>query len=174
MKLRERDLEIEFTDAIDALVFDQMDKAIPGFHGLAEMHRVDFIVEFDDDIIFVEVKDPSNPMASAKGLRKFHDALQDGTLGSTFASKFIDSFLYRWAEDKVNKPIHYLGLVTLDSELLSSLSDEILKKIPPMGRTLPRWKRSLVGNCQLFNIETWNNEFPKWPVSRLVSTEAKT
>ncbi len=173
MKLRERDLEIEFTDAIDGLVFDQMKPKQPNFHGVSEMHRVDFVVEFDEAIIFVEIKDPCNPNAQARGLKKFKKELNDGTLSSTFASKFIDSFFYRWAEDKLSKSVHYLCLVTLDAELLPNFSDEIAKKIPSVNKTSNRWQRHPVGTCQVFNIETWNENFPKWPVSRLVLIAVK-
>ena len=58
MKLNERDIEIDFTDAIDAFVFDQMQSDQPNYHGIGEMHRVDFVVEFVDAIVFVEIKDP--------------------------------------------------------------------------------------------------------------------
>ena len=68
MKLRERDLEIDFTNAIDAIVFDQMKEDQPGYHGIGQMHRVDFVVELEEAILFVEVKDPGNPKAQAEGL----------------------------------------------------------------------------------------------------------
>lgn len=168
MKLRERDLEIDFTNAIEGAVFDQMKPHLPDYHGIDEMHRVDLVVEFDEAIVFVEIKDPDNPRAQEKGLEKFHAQLNDGTLSSTFASKYVDSFLYRWAEEKIHKPVHYINLVTLDAELLPSFSDEISRRLPPMGKSVPRWKRNLVENCQVFNIETWNENFPKWPVKRLV------
>lgn len=168
MKLRERDLEIDFTNAIDAFIFDQMKANKPNYHGIGEMHRVDFVVELAEAILFVEVKDPGNPKAQAEGLEKFYGELKDGTLGDTFAAKFIDTFLYRWAENHLHKPVHYISLVTFeDSELLPNFSDEIAKKIPPMGKSMPRWKRQLVENCQVFNIELWNQSFPKWPVSRV-------
>ena len=94
MKLRERDLEIDFTNAVDAVVFDQMKADKPHYHGIGQMHRVDFVVELEEAILFVEVKDPGNPKAQAEGLAKFFGELQDGTLGNTFAAKFIDTFLY--------------------------------------------------------------------------------
>jgi len=165
--LWERDLCIDFTDALDGFVFDQMKPTLPNFHGIAVMHRVDFIVELPDAWLFVEVKDPGNPKAQAEGLHKFFTELNNGTLGNTFAGKFMDSFVYRWAEEKTNKPIHYISLVTLDAALLLNLSDEIAKKLPPMGMPTPRWQRQLFANCQVFNIETWNENFPKWPVTRL-------
>lgn len=172
MKLRERDLEIDFTDAIDAIVFDQMKADKPGYHGVGQMHRVDFVVELEKAILFVEVKDLGNPKAQAEGLAKFHGELQDGTLSDTFAAKFIDTFLYRWAEDCLNKPVHYVSLVTLgDSSLLPNFSDEIAKKLPPMGKSVPRWQRQLAENCQVFNIDLWNQSFPKWPATRVAKTK---
>jgi hypothetical protein len=171
-KLRERDIEIDFTNAIDTLVFDQMKVGQPNYHGIGEMHRVDFIVEFDDAILFVEIKDPGNPKAQEEGLQKFHRELNNGTLSSTFASKFIDSFFYRWAEDKLAKEVHYLSLVTLEAEVLPNFSDEIARKLSPFGKSSARWKRHPVQNCQVFNIKTWNENFPKWPVRRLAAAVA--
>lgn len=172
MKLRERDLEIDFTDAIDAIVFDQMKSNQPNYHGIAEMHRVDFVVELEAAILFVEVKDPGNPRAQAEGLEKFFAEVKSGTLGDTFAAKFIDTFLYRWAEERLHKPVHYISLVTFeDSGLLPNFSDEIAKKLPPMGKVMPRWKRRLAENCQVFNIELWNQSFPKWPATRIAPAE---
>ena len=172
MKLIERDLEIDFTNAVDGFVFDQMKPALPNFHGISAMHRVDFVVEFEDAVLFVEVKDPDNPRTQEKGLAKFYAELNDGTLSSTFASKYIDSFVYRWAEDKINKPIHYLSLVTLETALLLNLTDEISKKLPPTGKPVARWKRAFLENCQVFNIETWNENFPRWPVTRITEAAA--
>ena len=120
MTLKEGDLEIQFADAIDGFVFDQMKPHLPNFHGIAEMHRVDFVVELAQAIVFVELKDAGHPKAQSEGLAKFNAELFDGTLSQTFASKFVDSFFYRWGEDQLNKPVHYLSLVTLETPLVVS------------------------------------------------------
>lgn len=167
MKLVERGLAFDFSDALGGFVFDQMQPALPNFHGIGPMHRVDFIVETADAWLFVEVKDPGNPKAQRKGLSKFFQELENGTLGATFAAKFIDTFLYRWAEGKLDKPIHYVCLVTLEPALLANLSDDIARKLPPMGARTPRWQRQLFASCHVFNVETWNENFPKWKVERI-------
>ena len=169
--LSERDLQFNFTDAVDGFVFDQMKPTFPNYHGISAMHRVDFVIELKEVTLFVEIKDPGNPKAQAEGLAEFHAELNDGSLSSTFASKFIDSFVYRWAEDKVDKPIHYISLVTLEAPLLLNLADEIAKKLPPLGKPAARWQRSFIESCQVFNLESWNNNFPKWPVTRISATE---
>ncbi|WP_257265110.1 hypothetical protein [Endozoicomonas sp. ONNA2] len=176
MKLTENDLAIDFTDAIDGgtLVFDQMKPTQPNYHGLSEQHRVDFVVELEEAILFVEVKDPGYPRAQKEGLEKFHNEIENGTLSSTFANKFIDTFFYRWAERKLTKPVHYLSLVTLDLELNANLTDEITAKMPPAGRAVDRWQRSIYENCQVFNLEIWNENFPKWPATRISEVANQT
>jgi hypothetical protein len=166
--LKERDLEFNFSNAIDTIVFDEMkNKTVDNYHGVAEMHRVDFVVELEEHIVFVEVKDPGNPKARHEGLKKFYDRLNDGTLAATFVSKYVESFIYRWAEGRLDKPVHYLSLVTMDEELLCNLTDGIVARMPPMNKTVPRWKKKFVHNCQVFNIDSWNENFPKWHVKRV-------
>jgi hypothetical protein len=167
MRLIENDLEFNFTNAIDAIVFDQMKSHLPNYHAVNQMSRVDFIVELEEAILFVEVKDPDCPDSTVATLAKFHAKLDSGKLGSIFASKFIDTFLYRWAEEKVTKPIHYISLVTLDEAQVIQLSDEITRKLPPLGVAVPRWKKQLFENCQVFNLNMWNENFPKWQVARI-------
>jgi hypothetical protein len=165
-----RDLSFDFSDAIDGFDFDQMNPALPNYHGIGAMHRVDFVVELRDAILFVEVKDPSHPSARPEGLESFFAELRDDTLGTTFANKFVDSFFYRWAEDRIDKPIHYVSLVTLEVGLLPNLLDQIKKRLPPIGKPVPRWRRAVLASCLLFNIATWNENFPKWQVRRLSET----
>ena len=169
LTLTEGDLSIEFTDALNGFVFDQMDANLPNYHGIVQMGRVDFIVEIEEALIFIEIKDPSNPNAQTKGKEKFLKQLEKGELADTFAQKFIDSFIYRWAENEVNKPIRYICLVTLDQALLINLTDKIKEKLPPMGRETPRWKRKLYEICLVLNIESWNQLFAPWPVKRISS-----
>ena len=57
MKLIEKDLEFDFTQALSVKKFDD-DKS----HGLSHcMKAVDFIVETEKATLFIEVKDPQNP-----------------------------------------------------------------------------------------------------------------
>jgi len=58
-----------------------------------------------------------------------------------------------------------------DSSLLPNFSDEIANKLPPMGKSVPRWQRQLAENCQVFNIDLWNQSFPKWPATRVAKTK---
>ena len=116
--------EFEFKDALDVFVFDEKNKNLSMYHGLSHaMKAVDLIVELEADYLFVEVKNFYLP-----------DEYQDGNhfnhLRDVLKHKYRDSFLYRWAEKKTDKPIHYLCLLTLDNALISRMNKELKLQLP--------------------------------------------
>jgi len=159
MRMTVDGFDFEFEDAIDAFVFDEKDKHLPNYHGLSHaMQAVDLIVELANDYLFIEVKDFHDP-----------DAYQDGNyfnhLRESLKYKYRDTFLYRWAENKIDKPIRYLCLLTLDNALITRMNKEIRKQLP-LGRPISRWEQSIAKSSVVVNIERWNNNFPKWSVRR--------
>ena len=170
----DRDIQIDFTNALDGFVFDQMKSDRPKFHGVSEMNRVDLVVELDRFVAYVEIKDPEHPNARPRDVRKLLRKYESGDLAVSFAKKLMDSFVYGWAEEKALKPIRYYSLVTLESELVLPFGDEIAKHLPPLGRPgTSRWKRAFIENCQVFNLELWNECFPEWPAKRISQTETE-
>lgn len=156
--------EIDFTNAKNAFRFDESDSASPTFHGLAHaMKAVDVIVELENEYLFVEVKDL---------VHSTDNYLQSGPfnyLRETLKYKYRDSFLYRWAEGKVDKPIRYLCLLTLENALISRINKEMRSQLPP-GRPTSRWTSEIARACVVLNEDRWNNNFPQWPVRRLSAT----
>jgi hypothetical protein len=54
MKVQSDGFEFDFTDAVDAFVFDQKDKTHPHYHGLSHaMKAVDLVVELDKATSFL-------------------------------------------------------------------------------------------------------------------------
>jgi hypothetical protein len=154
--------EFDFTNALEACVFDQQQADHPAFHGLSHaMKAVDLVVELTECYLFIEVKDFRNPGEVALG-----DSFNKLKLSLKY--KFRDSFVYRWAEEKPIKPIHYLCLVALDNALSLRL-DQDLKRELPCGRPINRWQRDVAASCVVLNFEAWNRNFPKWPVCRLAA-----
>ena len=119
-----------FTDAIDAFVFDEKDKNKPTYHG-APMKGVDIIAEFDDEYVFIEVKDYSNGNISntidgdIKSQKEHFKWLKN-----YLKYKFRDSYLYRHAEQKVEKPIRYICLLTFDNALNSRMQKSLKVELP--------------------------------------------
>ncbi|MGM0419216.1 MAG: hypothetical protein ACQEQS_10885 [Thermodesulfobacteriota bacterium] len=160
MILREGSLEFYFSDAINCFKFDETDKNSHYYHGLSHcMKAVDFIVELEKDYLLVEVKDFYSP-------DEYEESDKFNTLANILKEKFRDTFLYRYAENKIDKPVHYLCLVNLDNALVSSLMKKI-KIIVPQGIRSNRWERPLVKSCIVANTERWNSRFPKWKITRV-------
>jgi hypothetical protein len=160
MKIVVDGFEFDFQDAISAFVFDEKDRTSPTYHGLSHaMKAVDLIVELEDDYLFVEVKDFHKP-------EEYQDRNYFNHLRDVLKYKYRDSFLYRWAEQKTDKPINYLCLLPLDNALISRMNKEIRIHIP-QGLAIKRWQQAIAKNCAVLNVERWNRNFPKWPVSRV-------
>lgn len=159
MKMTVDGFDFKFEDAIDVFVFDEKDKNLPNYHGLSHaMKAVDLVVELENDYLFIEVKDFHKPENYSNGNNFNH-------LREVLKQKYRDTFLYRWAENKINKPIRYLCLLTLDNALISRMNKEIKKQLP-VGRPVPRWEKAIAQSSVVVNIDRWNRNFPKWPVNR--------
>lgn len=169
MKVTADGFTFNFTDALDAFVFDEMDKQKPTYHGLP-MKAVDVVAEFADSYVYVEVKDFSNPKKFGQwdsGLM-VSEAKQErfNNLRESLMYKYRDSYLFRHAEGKVEKPVHYICLMGLDDAQSAFMQDELSRHLP-VGQASPRWKQAIVESCHVVNMAKWNKDFPKWPVSRV-------
>ncbi|MCY4147872.1 MAG: hypothetical protein OXF73_00680 [Gammaproteobacteria bacterium] len=161
-----------FEDAIDAFVFDEKDVTKATFHG-APMKAVDIITEFANCYVYIEMKDYDDP-----SVYDIRSAMSDDEqikrkkrfnwLKDYLKYKFRDSYLYRHAEQKVDKPIHYICLNNFDSGL-NFLIQKSLRLELPVGKPSDRWIQSLVVSCHVVNFERWEKLFPKWEISCLTS-----
>ena len=165
MILAERNIQITVDGAIDAWKFD--DNAS---HLLSHcMKAVDFIVEFDDRYMFIEVKDPQHPNARDSNQAETLRSFQSGEMDRDFQYKYRDSFLYEWASGRADKPIYYFILFAwdaLDSATLHRRTDALRRDLP-VGRAVVSWNRPIAYGCGVFNIDTWNQNLPQYPVTRL-------
>ncbi|MGZ0080041.1 hypothetical protein [Methylomonas sp. YC3] len=172
MRIEADGFAFDFTDALDAFVFDEKNRVAPHFHGLSHaMKAVDLIVELQNDYLFVEVKDFHAPDDY-----DFNGAVNEDQrkqrleyfnhLRETLKYKYRDSWLYRWAENKTDKSIRYLCLLTLDNALVSRMHKELNQQLP-LAQTGPRWTREMAKSATVVNLERWNKNFPAWPVAKI-------
>ena len=160
MILREGNLEFNFMGAIDACKFDERDSSCPTFHGLSHcMKAVDFVVEYEDHYVFVEVKDPPDPA-------RYGTEKEKGDLLKNLVGKFRDSFIYRWCAGKLDKPIYYQCLVELDNAQTLYLMDKLNQQLP-VKNTPSSWKYPLSSLCAVANQAVWNETFTDIPVTRV-------
>ncbi|MCM8625482.1 hypothetical protein [Accumulibacter sp.] len=164
--LSERDLQITLPAGVTGRKFDD-----GSTHGLSHcMKAVDFIVELDDRILFIEFKDPDDPAAAPERQQLFMEEYRSGVLDNKLKAKYRDSFLYEFGSGRVSKPIYYLVLigagVLTEAELLAR-TDALRRQIPVLGPGDKPWKRPFVAGCAVMNIEAWNKALPQYPVNRL-------
>ena len=165
MILTEGNLEITINNEINARKFDGPN------HGLSHcMRAVDFVVEFSDRYLFVEVKDPQDPYAPATTAGNYAQRLLSGRITDELMNKYRDSLLYEWASGRADKPVDYsvlIGLSQLTDPDLLVVSKMLQRSVPALGPNSQPWPRPIVRNCAVFNIDSWNRTFPYHPVRRL-------
>jgi len=163
--LLEGDLQMTLPPAASGRKFDG------NAHGLSHcMKAVDFIVELTDKVLFVELKDPENPAALAARSEAFITEFRAGQLDNDLKTKFRDSWLYEYAQGRINKPITYLvlmGASTLSDAELLARTDALKRQIPIEGPNNQPWKMPLLTGCAVLNIAAWNKALPDFPISRV-------
>lgn len=158
--LAENDLEFDFSAAMEAIIFD--DDAL---HNPSTIKRVDFIAEFNDRFIFLEVKDPDMPGAANPDA--FKTKLLTGNLIPDLAGKYRDSYWFRSHSGKVTKPIHYVVLISmasLDPALLLTKQDELKRSLPI---THNDWSVPCAAGCAVLNLDQYKKQFGANSVRRL-------
>lgn len=164
--LIEGDLKITIPDGITARKLDD-----DSTHGLSHcMKAVDFVIEFNDCVLFVELKDPDHPAAQLVNRQKFLGEFLGGKIDADLTGKCRDSFLYEWGYERVDKPIHYLVLIaasTIGSAELLVRTDALKRRLPLLGPSGDSWSRPFVAGCLVMNLVEWNKRLPQFPVSRV-------
>ena len=158
--LSEDDLEFDFSEAIEAIRFD--DNAL---HGQSTMKRVDFIAEYEDRFVFLEIKDPDNP--GAANPEAFRHKLLTGNLIPDLASKYRDSLWFRALSGKTGKPIHYVVLLSmsaLDPALILNKQDQLQRSLPLRHKD---WSTASAAACVILNLEQYKKQFGAESVRRL-------
>jgi len=159
-KLVEIDLEFDFSDAIHVFQFDD-----DSYHGNSSLQRVDFIAEYEDCHHFIEVKDPDIP--GATNVDGFIEKFRSGKLIQSLSGKYRDSLFFRTIQNKVDKKIKYIVLLSmqsLDAPLLLTKQDELHRSIPFSHSD---WPSDSAASCIVLNLQQWKRVFGENSVRRL-------
>ena len=161
--LTEDRLQITVTGEVSARKFDDKN------HRLSRcMKAVDFIIEFDDHYMFIELKDPQHPNARESNQTEFIRSFRAGEIDKDLKRKYRDSLLYEWASGRADKPIDYYVLCAwdrLDSASLGRRTDKLKSILPGHGPDGNPWR--MVRNCEVFNLDKWNKNLPQYPATRV-------
>lgn len=151
----EGDIQISLPDHA---IFRRFDEG--SSHGLSHcMKAVDYIIELEDRIVFIEFKEPDNPKAKVEARQDFFEELNSGKIDSDLKTKFRDSFLYEWAYGRTEKPIFYWVLICaemLDRSQLLIRTEALKRQLLVNGPAGKPWKNPFVAGCMVMNLAAWN------------------
>lgn len=166
MKLKEKNIAIDFDDSLRVKKFDDRS------HGLSHcMKAVDFIVEDDKKVFFIEFKDPDHPGAKEEDREKFLEKFKSAKIDEELKYKYRDSFLYEYAAGNLSeKPIIYLIMINAKALSPAALlaKNDTLKKTLPVGKPIDSWIKPIVHSCLVISFQTWNRQFANMQLSMVV------
>lgn len=159
MKVTVDEYIFDFPDAKELYKFDEKDKLSPYYHGVDMLKSVDVMAEFAKFYLWIEIKnftDEDIALMKMEGdQRKVGDEKHIKiSLRNNLVHKYRDTFLYRYAEQKIDKPICYVCLLNFDSALRVFFRGEVAKLIPA-GRPSRRWKREIINGFFVVNEADW-------------------
>lgn len=170
---RSAELLFEFPDEV---VWDELDKQ--GVKLPMNMKFVDLVIERESDVLLVEIKDPSHSMSRDEQRNKYLKRLSDNSvLKQELTPKARDSYSFLHLMERDGKPFKYIVLIGLDAfdpvqqkAVLTGFKDRLLADI--RCEAYEAWKRRHIADCVVLSVESWNQQFPDWPITRLVAATA--
>ena len=154
-KLNTEGITFDFPSASELFKFDQQDKSSSNYHTLnSEMKAVDVIAELPDKDIYIEIKDFQNKLTGELTSPNLEHLLYN------LKYKYRDSFLYRFGQGKVSKPIIYICLMEhLDRHLLMQLHKRLSKNIP--ASIINGWTKEILNDVIVIDKSNWNRSLSK-------------
>lgn len=144
--LKEGELQFSFDDRWRAAQFDR-----PGVSWPQGVRPVDFVLEGQDELILMEVKDPSASKAPAGNQKKFVEKMQSKELThEELVPKARSSYGYLHLMERDTKPMRYVVVIgaeklSIQPALLMNLTDRLRKRLAHEADTA--WKRRYIDNC---------------------------
>ena len=165
----EEDAELEFTfpNELQWRELDIQNVKLP-----VKMKFVDLVIERENDILLIEVKDPSISRSPDKEKNSYLKRLKSNSvITQELTPKARDSYLYQHLMELDHKPFKYIVLLGLDAfdpsdqkAVMTGFKDRLLADI--REESFEAWKRKHIADCVVLSVESWNKYFSEWPVRR--------
>lgn len=166
----EKNADLQF-ELPESLVWEELDKQ--GVKLPEHMKFVDLVIERDEEVLLIEVKDPSNSRCPDENRKEYLNNLSNNSiLKQELTPKARDSYIFLHLMEKDVKPFKYIVLIGLDAftpeiqkGLLLNFKDRLFEDIK--CEAYEPWKRKHIKDCVVLTTVTWNEKYPEMPVTRL-------
>ncbi len=126
---------------------------------------VDFIVELEESILFIEYKNAN--VKNATNPDSFRPK-EDKSLNQV-AKKFYDSFIYvnSTYDVKAKSYIYILEAPAADKFLRSQVRENLKCRLPFLLQRQNNFKSKLIQDVKVLSIDEWNKMYPQFPVQEI-------
>lgn len=151
----------DIPQALQMYKFDETNNNSPFFHGVSVLKAVDVMIEMPKCYVWVEIKcyddEKIAKFKEERNLpRRDEDYHPKTWLRNNLLHKYRDTFLYRYAENKLDKPIVYVCLLNFDKALKSYFRGELQHYIP-CNKPSARWKKSIIDALIVVDENDWKH-----------------
>ncbi|QPW60128.1 hypothetical protein [Clostridium botulinum] len=130
---------------------------------------VDFIVETEEDIIFIEYK--NSDIAGARNPDAFKEKIKKDSHYISIAKKYYGSLLYILGceKEKNFKFVYILECKSADTVLRKFIRNKIQLKLPFKLQKCSEIKKQLISEFNILSIDEWNThpKYGKFPISTI-------
>lgn len=156
-------------------------KSIKAYKGdsptLSGLGGVDFIVELENKILFIEIKDLENkkvPKEQRIEWIKKLSIVKENSFLIDLGIKFKDTIIRNWAQNiDFTKPIDYiviLQLKSLDAAMRLKLSEGLDGRLPTAIKEKYGFIKVLqIKKKEIITIDDWDKKYPQFPVSEALN-----
>lgn len=163
--ITEGELTFEFPPDWQVEQFDSPGTTMPW-----GMKPVDFIVDFTDRVVLIEVKDPSHSRAPTRNRDRFVRKMQTNTLThEELVPKARTTYSYLHLMDRDDRPLHYLVVIgaealSLQPLLVIQLTDRLRRRL--RQEAAKPWARQYIASAQVITTADLPRALPGLTVHR--------
>ena len=163
----EGELRFAFGDEWHAEQFDRRGAAFPP----KGVSPVDYVTEREQELVLMEIKDPSAARAPAANLQEFVRKMKSNTLThEELVPKARTSYGYLHLMARDTKPMRYVVVVgserlSIQPPLLMGLTDRLRARLAQEADTA--WKRMYISDCIVVPVEHVGKALPGCSASRI-------
>lgn len=167
-EMREGELSFDFSKARSVMKLDEVTPLPQG------MKLVDFVVEENDRILLLEVKDPLPDAVPSEHRRRVKDKEIEKLktkelINMDLVPKARDSYCYLHLMELYKRPFDFIFFTGADrlgvtKELLLNFQDRLTARL--RKETDKEWKLKYVRNCAVLTENDWIRIFGNYPVER--------
>ena len=136
-----------------------------------DLSAVDFVVETENNVFFIEVKNPDDKHSTIKNRKEFFNDLQNDLYPYKASAKFTNMLLRKWVTgDFYHKPIIFVFILEykeLSCVIRRKLKDKIFNRLPFSLNKQEFEGKERFEKFELLSIEEFIKLYPEFTIKEI-------